>query len=362
VSLIASVCPVLPDHRYPQQQITEAFADLCLGEADRRRLLSRLHASARVEHRHTALALPDYAALTDFTAANDAYLKVAVELGTRACAGAIAAAGLAPEDVDLICSTTVTGIGVPSIEARMMPRIGLREDVVRLPIYGLGCAGGVAGVARTHDYLTAHPDRVAVLVSVELCTLTLQRDDPSTANMVASGLFGDGAAAVVMVGDERAAEFLANPRRPTGPTGPWVRDSYSCLYADSERAMGWDVGSAGLKIVLGVEVPELVEKNLARTVDDFLHQAGVSRDAITSWVSHPGGPKVLQAVEAALDLPDDALAVTWESLARVGNLSSASVLHVLHDTIAGRRPAAGSRGLMVAMGPGFASELALLDW
>lgn len=357
MSLIASVCPVLPDHRYPQKQITEAFAQICLGPADRRRLLSRLHASAQVDYRHTALALADYAALTDFTAANDAYLKVAIELGTRACAGAIAAAGLAPEDVDLICSTTVTGIGVPSIEARLVPRVGMREDVVRLPIYGLGCAGGVAGVARTHDYLTAHPDRVAVLVSVELCTLTLQRDDPSTANMVASGLFGDGAAAVVMVGDERAAQV-----RLAGPAGPWVRDSYSCLYADSERAMGWDVGSAGLKIVLGVEVPELVEKNLGRTVDDFLHQAGVDRDAITSWVSHPGGPKVLQAVEAALDLPDDALAITWQSLARVGNLSSASVLHVLHDTVERRRPAAGSRGLMVAMGPGFAAELALLDW
>jgi len=359
VSLVAGVCPVLPDHRYPQDEITEAFAQLCLGESSRRRLLHRLHTNAKVGHRHTALPLPDYLDLADFTAANDAYVKVAVDLGTRACRAAIQSAGLEPDDVDMICSTTVTGVAVPSIEARIVGRLGLREEIVRVPLFGLGCGGGVAGVARTHDYLTAHPDQVAVLVSVELCTLTVQRDDASTANLVATGLFGDGAAAVVMVGDERARTV----RRPDGaPPGPWVRDSQSRLFADTGRAMGWDVGASGLKIVLGAEIPDLVEKNLADTVDRFLGRVGLDRADITSWVTHPGGPRVLDAMVAALDLPPDALSLTWDSLARVGNMSSASVLHVLYDTLQVRRPAAGTHGLMVAMGPGFAAELALLDW
>lgn len=347
---------MLPAHQYPQHEITEAFAGLCLGPAGRREVLARLHAHARVEYRHTALALGDYARLTGFTAANNAYVAAAVELGSAAVTGAVADAGLAAADVDLIVSTTVTGVAVPSIETRLAAGVGLRADVDRMPLFGLGCAGGVAGLARAHDYLTAYPDRIAVVLAVELCTLTVQHDDPSAANMVASGLFGDGAAAVVLAGNARPV--------PTGASwlGPWLRASRSSLYPDTGRAMGWDIGSSGFKVVLGVEVPELVHEYLPRDVDEFLRRVGLDSADITSWVSHPGGPKVLEAIESALELPADALSLTWDSLARVGNLSSASILHVLHDTIRTRRPAAGSHGLMLAMGPGFASELALLDW
>jgi alkylresorcinol/alkylpyrone synthase len=352
MSTLAAVHGVLPRHRYPQQRLTELFAELCIPDIDAHALVRRLHDSARVATRHLALPVESYAELDSFTAANNAFLDVGTELGTQAVLGALAEAALHPSDVDLIMSTTVTGVAVPSIEARIAARIGLRPDVKRIPLMGLGCLAGAAGIARLHDFLRGAPDAIGVLVSVELCSLTVQRSDPSAANMVASGLFGDGAAAVVAVGaDQRRAH-----------TGPRVIDTCSHLYPDTERAMGWDVGSTGMKIVLGVEVPDLVQTYLAEDVNQFLKANGLVIDDIARWICHPGGPKVIEAIQAALELDEDDLAMTWQSLNRIGNLSSASVLHVLKDTLIERPAAPGDWGVLMAMGPGFCSELVLLRW
>jgi len=352
VTSLTAVRGVLPPHRYPQARLTELFEQLCRQSAPSRALVRRFHDSARVATRHLALPIEQYAELDGFTAANDAFLSVAVDLGAEAVLGALADAGLDVADVDLIMSTTVTGIAVPSLDARIAARIGLRPDVKRVPLMGLGCMAGASGVARLHDFLLGAPTSVAVLVAVELCSLTVQREDASAANLIASGLFGDGAAAVVAVGAQH----------PSAPLGPKVIDSRSHLYADTAQAMGWDVGTTGLKIVLGAEVPELVDTYLGEDVRQLLSAHELKIEDVSRWISHPGGPKVLEAVQSTLGLDADALALTWQSLNRVGNMSSVSVLHVLQDTLAQRPSAPGDWGVLMAMGPGFASELVLLRW
>ncbi|GII32120.1 polyketide synthase [Planotetraspora mira] len=348
---IAAVHGVLPPNRYPQEEITDVFAKVCLPQGGDRRLLDRLHTSARVSHRNLVLPLDQYGKLDGFGMANDLFIEAAVELGAEAITGALDAAGLTPDDVDMIMCTSVTGIAAPSVDARLVSRLGLRPDVKRVPVFGLGCVAGAAGIARLHDYLRGWPGHVAVLLSVELCSLTLQRADASVANLVASALFGDGAAAVVAVGDERAAG-----------RGPTVVDTRSRLYPESGRVMGWDVRDSGFKVVLDAGVPDVVRTYLAGDVEAFLRGHGLAAPDMTAWVCHPGGPKVLDAVAEALELPGGALDMTWRSLDAIGNLSSSSVLHVLRDTLALRPPPPGTPGLLIAMGPGFCSELVLLRW
>jgi len=354
MTTIASVHAVLPPHRYRQDAITDAFCEWCINDPAEEALVRRLHKSARVDTRHLAVPLDRYPQLDDFRAANDAFIEHGAELAKAAIGGALDDAGVRADEVDLIVFTTVTGVVAPSLDARIASEVGLRADVKRMPLFGLGCVAGAAGIARLHDYLDGHPGQVAVLLSVELCSLTMQRGDTSVANLVASGLFGDGAAAVVAVGDDRA-RFLSD-------AGPRVVDSRSHLYPGTERTMGWDVTGTGLKIVLDAHVPQIVEQYLADDVRRFLEAHHRDVGDIAAWVCHPGGPKVIEAIRDVLRLTDADVALTWDSLARVGNLSSSSVLHVLADTLRTRPQEPGALGVLMAMGPGFCSELVLLRW
>ncbi|WSQ08831.1 type III polyketide synthase [Streptomyces sp. NBC_01231] len=355
---IAAVHGVLPAHRYHQREITDALAAMCLpgaGTPERDRgVLDRVHATARVRTRHLALPLERYAFLEGFGQANDLFIEEGLRLGEEALRAALDEAGIAPHEVDLVFATSVTGIAAPSLEARLAGRLGLRPDVKRVPVFGLGCAAGAAGLARVHDYLRGHPDQAAVLLSVELCSLTLRRGDSSAQSMVAGALFGDGAAALVAVGQN-------HPRRQEH-AGPQVVATRSRLYPGTEDALGWDIGDSGFTIVLGAELPELVRLHVGEEVRSFLAAHDLKPDDITGWVCHPGGPKVLEALQETLGLGSGALELTWRSLAEVGNLSSASVLHILRDTLALRPPPAGTPGLLLALGPGFSSELVLLRW
>ncbi|NED92033.1 type III polyketide synthase [Streptomyces sp. SID11233] len=348
---IAAVHGTPAPYRHTQREVTDMVARTCLPPGADRRVLDRLHENARVRTRNMVLPLERYAELDGFGGANDVFIGAAVDMGADALRGALRTAGLRPEDVDLLMFTSVTGVAAPSVDARLVGRIGLRPDVKRLPVFGLGCVAGAAGVARLHDYLLGHPDDVAVLLSVELCSLTFQRHDASTANLVATALFGDGAAAVVAVGAGRASG-----------TGPQVVATRSRMYPDTGHVMGWDIRSSGFKVLLDPAVPDVVRRYLADDVRGFLAEYGLKPKDVAHWVCHPGGPKVLEAVSEVLSLPDGALDVTWRSLAEVGNLSSSSVLHVLRDTLEQRRPEPGSPGLLMAMGPGFCCELVLLRW
>lgn len=375
--ILASVGTALPDHRYEQAELVEALTRFWSRTHHNPRRVEQFHRAVKVGGRNLALPLHAYEALQGFGDSNSAWIRVGLELGERAVRRALAQAGLEPADLDAIFFTTVTGVAAPSLDALLVNKLGLRHDIRRTPMFGLGCVAGVAGVSRMADYLRAYPDHVAVLLSVELCSLTLQPGDLTVPNLIATGLFGDGAAAVIGLGADRAPS--AGPHEPTtthgatgaqGATGadrapsagPRVLATRSRFYPNTEHAMGWDIGDRGFRIVLDASVPALVEQHLGDDVDRFLADHGLHRGQIASWVCHPGGPKVLYAVQSALGLTDRDLAVTWRSLHDIGNLSSSSVLFVLRDTLADHRPAPGSYGMMLAMGPGFCAELALLEW
>lgn len=349
---ILAVGRALPPNWVDQETLIAALAPLWAESHYNVGRLAELQRATLVAGRHLALPLAEYPALDTFARCNDAFIRVGTEVGEAAVRDALARAGLSPADVDHLFFVTVTGIATPSLDARLANRLGLPRAVKRTPIFGLGCLAGAAGLARASDAVRAFPGEVAVLLSVELCSLTLQRNDLSVANVIASGLFGDGAAAVVIGGGGRAV--------PRG--APRVLATRSAFYPDTEWVMGWDVVDTGFKVVLSAKVPEVVEQNVGADVDRFLADHGLERGRIRHWIAHTGGPRVLEAFRRALDLPEAALARSWASLREVGNLSSASVLFVLGDLLASGEAREGDLGLLAAMGPGFASELVLLRW
>ncbi len=347
---ITGVASALPQHYYPQNALIGAFRKHWGHRLDRFDMLERLHAATQVDGRYLALPLERYP-LRNWGEANNCWIEAAVDLGQQAVSRAIERAGTAADRIGAFFFVSVTGIASPSIEGRLINRMSLNPRMKRVPIFGLGCVAGAAGIARAADYVKAFPNEAALLLSVELCSLTVQQDDFSVANLISTGLFGDGVAAVIVSGAECE-----------GPRGPEIVATRSTFYPETEYVMGWDISEKGFRIVLSRDVPEVVLGNLGRDVDQFLADHGLERRDIASWVIHTGGPKVLEATEAALGLSNGALAVSWECLRRTGNLSSASVLFVLEEVMQNGRPEAGTWGILAAMGPGFCSELVLLKW
>jgi len=347
---ICGVASAFPKNYYSQDVIREALKRRWYDKLEKPQILDRLHANVGVQGRHLALPIAAYEDLSTWGKANDAWIQAAEELGGQALCRALTHAGLATSDLGAIFFVSVTGVASPSIEGRLINRMGLSANIKRIPIFGLGCVAGAAGIARAADYVRAFPDQAAALVSVELCSLTWREDDLSAANLISTGLFGDGAAAVIVGGRDKVDH------------GPRVIDTRSVFYPDTGDVMGWQISEKGFRIVLSRSVPDMVHQHLAGDIDQFLRDHGLERGDIGAWIMHTGGPKVLQACEQALALPPNALDASWQSLAKVGNLSSASVLLVLQDFMNHRRPEPGTLSLLAAMGPGFCSELVLLEW
>jgi len=347
---IAGVGSSFPKHYYKQETLVASLKNYFRDRLPNPEILGRLEESMKVDGRFLARPISFYENMQTWGEANDVWIEEGLEIGEKALCCALAGAGLQPKDLRAIFFTSVTGIAAPSLDARLANRMGFSPNIKRIPIFGLGCVAGAAGISRAADYVRAYPGESAALLSVELCSLTLQRDDISMAHLISAVLFGDGAAAAIVTG----ADVESN--------GPRILATKSILYPDTQRVMGWDISEKGFQIVLSSEVPATVLRHLGEDVDAFLEDQGLSRGDIGSWVMHTGGPKVLEATATALGISAQDLDASWQSLRKVGNLSSTSVLLVLEDVYKHRRPAPGTLSILAAMGPGFCSELVLLRW
>jgi alkylresorcinol/alkylpyrone synthase len=344
-----------PEFRYPQDEVTRWVSDWLGDDATGRRLLA-VYATAGVETRASVVPIEQVFHPGDFETQNDLYGEIACREGTALVRRALASAELAPADVGLIVSVSCTGFKIPAVEAYVADALGMGPRLARLPITESGCAGGVVGLARARDFLIAHPDQVAVVLALELASLTFQRWDRSATNVVSTAIFGDGGAAVV----------LAGPGHPRGrarrPGQARILDCESAFFPGTTHLMGFHLRNQGLQIILDRELAPFVRRHVGDVVGTFLASHGLVRADVTRWILHPGGRRVIEVMSERLGLAPEDLAATERVLARHGNMSSVTVLFVLDEILRGGGLACGEKGILGAFGPGFGAELALIDF
>jgi len=348
VATIAGAATAVPPHLLTREVVKQCIGDVFSLDGMRLEAIRNVIDNSHIDQRHSVFPVEYVIEPRPLAQINVEYKQKAVELGMEATASALARAEMSPSDVDLLITVSCTGVMIPSLDAYIATEMGFRSDVRRLPITELGCAAGAAGLGRAWEYMNAFPDRTALLVAVELPTLTFQRKDFSQANLISAVLFGDGAAGVVVTGREAP--------------GPRIIASECFLFPNSLDAMGFDLRDSGFHIVLSKDVPQLIREKVRGLADGFLARQGLTRHDISAFLLHPGGQKLLSFMEAELDLTSADTEISWDVLRRFGNLSSASVLFILQETMTRREMPPESYGLLMAFGPGFTAEMILLQW
>lgn len=350
---IAAVSTAVPEHVLEQSEI-RAFAATVFPPNLYERLLP-VFDNANIERRYFAVDAEWLQRDHSFTEVNDRYIEVALELSERVVCEAAEMASIGTTDIDAIFFVSTTGLSTPSIDARLFNRIPLSPHIKRIPIWGLGCAGGASALARAAEYLRAFPTHRALVVTLELCSLAFQREDATKSNMIATALFGDGAAACLLEGDQVPA---------TGRdwSQPNVLDSLSTIYPDSLDVMGWRITSNGFTVVLSRDIPSIVTSLVKPNIEELVSRVGLRLDQIKHYVAHPGGTKVLGAYENALGVASETFATSRAVLRTFGNMSSATVYFILKCFMERVTGGSGEYGLLSALGPGFSSELVLLQW
>lgn len=346
---LVDVVSAPPEHVVPQA-VAAAFARRTFGPLmhNLERLMP-IFDNAGIETRRTCQPPDWYQADHTLGEISAAYIEAASTLCARAGRQLLERRKLAPDAIDRVIYVNTTGLATPSIDARLINLLGLRRDVRRTPIWGLGCAGGVAGLGVAYDHLVGHPRERILLFCAEMCSLTLLRGDATTANVVATALFADGAAVALLSGDH------------TGDRGYELVDSRSTLYPDSLHVMGWNVVSRGLQVVFDRRIPQIVDRHARAELDAFLGAHDLTRADVTEYLFHPGGPKVLAAYAAAYGIELDRFGWSRQILREFGNMSSVTALYVLERYLASHPPGRGGRAVICALGPGFSSELLLMN-
>lgn len=341
---IRSLCTAVPEHTLAQSDLAE-FARRFFGDLEGLPRLLETFGNAGIEQRQLARPVSWYEQPQTFASKNEVYREVALQLSHRAGQQALAQADVDPEQITAVVFVSSTGISTPSLDSPLAQSLGLPTSVMRVPVWGLGCAGGAAGLARA-SALASALNAPVLLVAVEVCSVTFVQDDHRKSNVVATALFGDGAAAMVV--------------GPGDGPGPAVLGSYSHLIPDSEAVMGWDLRATGLAVRFSPEIPAITHRTAPLVMQEVMQQYDLSQRP-EQFIFHPGGPKVLEAYRRALNLDDDALATETAVLREHGNMSGPTVLFVLRR-ILDAPPAAGAHGLVLGLGPGFCAEGALLRW
>lgn len=345
---ILSVATAVPAHTVTTGEVKEYFPKAFQLDGRRLESIYSVIDNARIRKRHFLFPLDYTITPRPLETTSCEYKTHAVLLGSEAAGSALAQAGLAASDIDLFVTVSCTGVMIPSLDAYLINSMGFRADVKRLPITELGCAAGAAALGRAADYLRAFPDANVLLLSVELPTLTFQRDDASPANLISCALFGDGAAAAVLTG---------RPGRGLQVTG-----THSHLIPGSLDAMGFDLKGSGFHIVLSRSVPQLIRDEISGVTREFLRRHGLSHSDLRFFLLHPGGQKLLAYIEEEMGLCEEQTLASWTVLSEYGNLSSATVLFVMKEFLSGTPPQSGELGLLAAFGPGFSMEMCLLRW
>jgi len=344
---ILSVATAVPEHVVTQKEV----ATRAKAVWPQFHKLEQLYANTGIERRYACEPEDWYLKPHGWEERSDAFCRHALDLLEVVAGRAIAGAGLKPCDIDILVVNTITGIAVPSLDARLIDRMALRSDVERLPVFGFGCGGGVAGLSRAAQLARAAPSANVLFLTIDLCSLCLRIDDPSIEMFVSAALFGDGAVAVVL----RAG---AHDQRP-GPAPPAkFAASGEHLWRGTGRIMGWDMKHDGFGVVLSPELPALMQGNLGGALAGFLARHGLAIQDFDGFLFHPGGRKVLETAREVLALDDDALRHSWSVLRNYGNMSSATALFVLDEAI---RQGARGRHLLAAFGPGFSAYFAVLE-
>ncbi|MBZ5494918.1 MAG: type III polyketide synthase [Acidobacteriia bacterium] len=349
MSVITSVGTAVPGHRVGQdvaQRLCRALFRDAFADIDR---LLPVFDNALIGNRYFSAPLEWFESEHSLAEKNRLYIETALEVGNAAISTCLERAGLGPEDIDHLFFVSTTGLATPSMDARLINILRLRPDIRRTPIWGLGCAGGVAGLSRAYEYTQAFPRERALVLALELCGLTFQRNDLSKSNLVATSLFADGAAAVLVSGSETAG------------VGPRILSSRSTLWYDSLDVMGWDVNDQGLKVLFSRDIPAIVRSLVLPAITAFLATRGIAVHELRHIVAHPGGAKVIEAYEQILGLENGRMKRARDVLSRYGNMSSPTVLFVLEDFLQAGAIHPGEYGLVTALGPGFSSEMILIQ-
>jgi len=347
-AFVAATATAVPEHVVTREQVKEYFGEVFPVTASRLDAMMEIVDHSEIRRRFCILPIEELVQPRSLEKLSGEYRQHAIRLGRQVASEALARAAMAPREIDLIVTVSCTGVMIPSLDAHLVNDLGFRSNVRRLPITELGCAAGASAVAKAWEFLRAFPGKNVLVVAVELPSLTFQRGNLSQANLISTILFGDGAAAAVLSG--RAA------------AGPRILDAESYLFPDSIGAMGFDLKDTGFHIVLSQDVPELIRGRIRELVRCFLSRSSLDFGGVEAFVLHPGGRKLLRAIETELGLSNGHTGPSWDVLREYGNLSSASVLFVLHEWLTNRRVSSGGYGLLAAFGPGFTAEQVLLQW